>query len=327
MIIGINKSDTDVKIPIDNYANNLVWYMKNYLDKLKDDMSLYPKADEKAKIALRFIAFPNEKEFERDFQNVKYDLRENSKLCNIISKYTRCIMQLVGQVAECVIVDYCCTNSAINQVCINIAKLMPNIYEDYQEIEYEKYVAFSTSFKYLIYKDTNSGIYLKYNVPDYNPNHTSKDIAWCKKDNILSQLKVELKERDYIENAKLQIKATLDCNNLDLEKYFLTPILCFDFRNDFSILKNKYPNHILYSVRNLFPHMYADMENYFKILAAYVTGLTDHINITEIEVREDFRLAELFRTPVIDLVQESYLCTAGVIQMAEEYGKPVAIGV
>lgn len=326
MIIGNVKNDINqVKIPIDNYANKLVFYMKNYLDKLQDDMDLFSKKDsEKAKIRLKWMIFPNVKEFQRDFQKIENGFGDQA--WNVIFKYTKCIMQLVGHLAECVVVDHCCTNSDINRVCINIAMFRPNIYEDYQDIDYEKYVAFSTSFKYLIYRDSKSGMYQQCNVPDYNPNHTTKDIAWCKKENSLSQLKVNLEQIGYLENAKLQIKATLNCSDLNLDKYFLTPVLCFDFHDDFYKLKNKYPNHIIYSVRQLFPDMYVEMENYFKILTAYATGLTDHINITEMEIHEDLRLAELFRTPVMDLVREHQLSVAGVIEMAEKYGKAVIIG-
>lgn len=326
MIIGNVKNEINqVKIPIDNYANKLVFYMKNYLDKLQDDMDLFSKKDnEKAKIRLKWVIFPNVKEFQRDFQKIENGFGDQA--WNIIFKYTKCIMQLVGHLAECVVVDHCCMNSDINRVCINIAMFRPNIYEDYQDIDYEKYVAFSTSFKYLIYRDSKSGMYQQCNVPDYNPNHTTKDIAWCKKENSLSQLKVNLEQIGYLENAKLQIKATLNCSDLNLDRYFLTPVLCFDFHDDFYKLKNKYPNHIIYSVRQLFPDMYVEMENYFKILAAYATGLTDHINITEMEIHEDLRLAELFRTPVMDLVREHQLSVAGVIEMVEKYGKAVIIG-
>ncbi len=73
--------------------------------------------------------------------------------------------------------------------------------------------------------------------------------------------------------------------------------------------------------------MYAEMEKYFKILAAYAIGLTDHINITEMEVHQDFRLAELFRTPIVELVKEEPLCVTGVIEMVEEFRKPTIIGV
>ena len=325
MILGINKhGQNQIKLPIDNYANKLIWYMETYLNKLQFDMQSFSvKANEKAKIGLKWFIFPNDKEFERDFHRNKDDF--GNKTWNIISHYTRCIMQLVGQLAECVIVDHCCNDGDINRVCINIAKFMPHIYEDYSEIDYEQYVAFSTSFKYIIYKDEISGTYQQYNVPDYNPNHTSKDIAWCKKENILSQLKVNLNQINYLENAKLQIKATLNCDNCNLDKYFLTPVLCFDFQDDFYKLKDKYPQNIIYSVRQLFPDMYAEMEKYFKILAAYAIGLIDHINITDIEVRQDYRLAQLFRTPIMDLGKEETLNTAGVIEMAEIFGKPIII--
>ena len=38
MILGTNKRDSNqIKIPIDNYADQLVWYMTTYLDKVKFD--------------------------------------------------------------------------------------------------------------------------------------------------------------------------------------------------------------------------------------------------------------------------------------------------
>ena len=327
MILGTNRHDPNrIKIPIDYYADQLCWYMETYLNKVKniaEDFSI--KANEKAKIGLKWFIFPNEKEFEKDFKRYKEDF--GNKTWNIISHYTRCIMQLVGQLAECVIVDHCSNDGNINKICINIAKFMPDIYKEYSEIDYEKYIAFSTSFKYTIYKDEKSGTYLHYEVPDYNPNHTSKDIAWCEKENIWSQLKVNLNQINYLDNAKLQIKATLNCDNLNLEKYLLTPVLCFDFNDDFYKLKDKYPKYVIYSVRQLFPNMYAEMEKYFKILAAYAIGLIDHINITDIEVRQDDRLAQFFRTPVMDLEKEKTLNNAGIIEMAKTFVKPIIINV
>ena len=54
MIYGIDKSDNkQIKIPIENYANQLIWHMKWYLNKLQDNMQLFSnKANEKAKITL-----------------------------------------------------------------------------------------------------------------------------------------------------------------------------------------------------------------------------------------------------------------------------------
>ena len=50
MILGTNKRDSNqIKIPIDNYADQLVWYMTTYLDKVKfDTESFSVKASEKA---------------------------------------------------------------------------------------------------------------------------------------------------------------------------------------------------------------------------------------------------------------------------------------
>lgn len=100
--------------------------MATYLDKVKFDMESFSvRANEKAKIGLKWFVFPNEKEFERDF--CKHEEDFGKKTWNIISHYTRCIMQLVGQLAECVIVDHCSNDGDINKVCINIAKFMPDI--------------------------------------------------------------------------------------------------------------------------------------------------------------------------------------------------------
>ena len=71
------------------------------------------------------------------------------------------------------------------------------------------------------------------------------------------------------------------------------------------------------------------MENYFKIIAAYATGLTDHINITDVEVRRDLRLQQLFGKSVKSLTteEEDLLDVSGVIKLAEKFKKPVIIGV
>lgn len=52
VILGTDKHDSNqINIPINYYANQLVWYMSTYLDKVKFDMESYSvKANEKAKI-------------------------------------------------------------------------------------------------------------------------------------------------------------------------------------------------------------------------------------------------------------------------------------
>ncbi len=210
-------------------------------------------------------------------------------------------------------------------------KFKENIYEEYSDIKYDDYLAFSPSYKYIFAYDED-GFLVQYPIPDYNPLHTSKDIAWCKKDNIVSQLKTEIPEVFYLENAKLQIKTTLDCRNLNLssKSYILTPIICFDLCNDCEILKKKYPKHIIFSAKEIDQGMFDEVSAYFKILTAYATGMIDKIDISEKDVVKNFDLMELFRTPVKYITymtgeKREILDTSGVIEMINEYKKPVVV--
>ena len=89
------------------------------------------------------------------------------------------------------------------------------------------------------------------------------DIGWCNRENIWDQLRTEMSEIKYVDNAKLQVKATLNCNNLDLEDYLLTPVIVFDFDHGFNKLKERYPHHLVYSAYNLFPEMAFQLEKYW----------------------------------------------------------------
>lgn len=62
-----------------------------------------PKADEEAKIYLRWYIYPNNKELERDYDLIKHDIGYNTEYA--ITEYTRCVMVLLGKVAECVVTD------------------------------------------------------------------------------------------------------------------------------------------------------------------------------------------------------------------------------
>jgi len=322
MIYGVQNNELEV--PIESYAKKLIYYMQVYLARIAGiGENISEKANEKAKVALRWVIFPNDKEFKRDYDHIKDDIGKKTKW--IISNYTKCIMQLLGQVAECVIVDRCSSNSNINKILMNIAKFKTDIYDDYSDIPYDEYIAFSTSHRYVIYKDNSSGMYFQKPVPDYNPHHTTKDIAWCKKENILNQLKVDVPELDYLDNAKLQIKTTLNSCNLELDNYFMTPIICFDLCNDIENAKEKYPKHIIFSMREISPEIEIEVEKYFRILGAYATGLIDHINISDIEVQKDKRLEMLFRTPIMSIVKQNNLSLAGVIDMAEQTRKSIVI--
>ena len=105
-----------------------------------------------------------------------------------------------------------------------------------------------------------------------------------------------------------------------MNNYYMTPVICFDLCNDIQNLKNKFPKHVLFSMREISPEVEIEVEKYFRILAAYATGLIDHINISDIDVQQDFRLAELFRTPIMNIVKERELDLA-------DMNKSVVIGV
>ena len=199
------------------------------------------------------------------------------------------------------------------------------ILESY-DIAYDDYVAYSTSFSYIVYKDTKDGIYKTRENRHYNPHHTSMDIGWCKKENIWEQLRTEMSEIEYVDNAKLQVKVTLDCKNLDLEKYLLTPVIVFDFDHGFRKLKERYPHHLIYSAYDLFPEMALQMEKYFQIIAAYVSGISNKLNINETDLKNDKRLQTLFSTSVYSITNRNReLDITGIIKLAEDAGKPVII--
>lgn len=112
-----------------------------------------------------------------------------------------------------------------------------------------------------------------------------------------------------------------------LKPYFSTPIICFDLKNDCHILKNKYPKNVIISARDIDQGMYDEISNYFKILAAYATGMIDKIEISDKDIVQNFELMKLFRTPVkyISGNAKDILEISGVIDLIKEYGKPVVV--
>lgn len=306
------------EIPMESYFKQLIYYLYHYLDIIRYN----PNND--VKIGLNWVIFPNN-ESKRDYDKIKYSI--NNETAFTIYKYTSCIMTLLGKIAECVVIDHCNNNTNTNMICINIAKFNPYIYYQY-DITYNEYMAFSPSYKFVFAYDLD-GFFVRYPVPDYNPNHTSKDIAWCKRDNIVEQLKAEIPEVLYLENAKLQIKTTLNCGNLDLSSptYITTPIICFDLNYDINNLKLRYPHNIIYSARQIDQQMFEEIVMYFRILGAYATGIIDRIDIPEKDIVKNDRLMQLFRTPIeyLSSKEREMLDTSGVIELLNQYKKPVVV--
>ena len=306
----------DIYVPIENYSANLIRQLDLYLNRINRSFDV-DTVD--VLVTLRSVIFPNEKEFQVIHPT------ESVAVWEMVQRYTKCIMQLVGDLAECVLVDNCANNAEINKICMNIALFKSEVMGNY-DIPYDEYVAYSTSFTYMVYKDPKDGMYKTRQNHYYNPHHTSMDIGWCKKDNIWDQLRTEMREIKYVDNAKLQVKATLNCKNLDLENYLLTPVIVFDFDHGFNALKERYPHHIIYSANSLFPEMALQMEKYFQIIAAYVAGLTNKLNISETDLKNDRRLQTLFNTSVYGITNRNReLDKTGLIKLATDAQKPVLV--
>lgn len=309
---------TDIYVPIENYSANLIRLLDNRLTMINRSIDVDTVS---VLVTLRSVIFPNKKEFEL------INPTRSITVWEMVKKYTRCIMQLVGQVAEYVLVDSCANNSMINRYCINVALFKDEILETY-DIPYDDYVAYTTSDTKMIIKDPRDGIYKIKDNRYYNPHHTSQDIGWCKRDNIWDQLRTELDELRYVDNAKIQVKTTLNCDNLDLEHYMLTPVIVFDFDHGINKLKERYPHNLIYSAYDLFPEVAFQMEKYFQIIAAYVSGLTNKLNISETDLKNDIRLRMLFSTSVYEVTKKNRLLDkAGLIKLAQDADKPVIIGV
>lgn len=291
---GVAQSVTNnLEIPISEYSKNLIMLLEGYLDAINEkSLILSGKATEKAKITLKYIIYPNNKEFIKDYNSVKYDI--GYKTYTIISNYTRCTMQLLGKIAECMFIDRCISNYNINTICINIALLKADVYEEYRDIEYNKYIPFSPSYKYILYRQ--NGYLIKQPIIQYNPQDTNTDISWAKKESIISQLKVAIPATNYLENAKLQIKVSSDFRNVDLDnRYFLTPIVYFDICNDVELLRQKFPNHYIVSAREISDNFHTELVYYYKILISYISGIIDKLDIEDFDVVKNDNLSYILK--------------------------------
>lgn len=245
----------NIYVPIENYSANLTRQADMYLNRINKSLDV-DTVD--VLITLRSVIFPNNKEFQ------SLNAPRSLAVWEMVQRYTKCIMQLVGDLAECVLVDGCANNPEVNKICMNMALFKDELLQTY-DIPYDEYVAYSTSFAYMVFKDPKDGIYKTRENHYYNPHHTSMDIGWCKRDNIWDQLRTEMSEIRYVDTAKLQVKATLNCSNLDLNDYLLTPVIVFDFDHGFAKLKERYPHHLIYSANSLFPEMALQMEKYLAL--------------------------------------------------------------
>lgn len=314
-----------VCVPIDYYSNRLLTICRTYFNNVEAfNLSQIDPSGNSSAIArekLKIAIFSSYGTFNDRLRICSTNTSQGT--FEIIKNYLKCIMTNLGKIAECELMERCNQNQSTNMFCINLAQMRNNIFYQYQDVDYSIYIPFSTSFEFLFYYQ--NGVLVKKACPDYNPNHTTKDIAWCNRNNIFDQLKIHIPDLAYRGNAKLQVKATTNCENLDLSAYYLTPVICFDLCQDISILKMKYPNNIIKSIYEIDPQAGMNVEKYFYLLAAYVTGMTPFIDIKELDIAEDQRLFRLFNTPVVDLFQHDVLNKAGVITLAQQKNIPIIV--
>lgn len=316
--------ENDIKLPVESYSKKMIELLKIYCDRVYSENNAFSsKANEKARIKLRNLIFPNEKEYQRDYQVIKDECGVKTRF--IFDRYTRCIMQNMGKLAECMLVDQCAKNLEFNRTCINIAMFQEYIYQDNEGIEYNEYIPFLSSVKHIVYY--SNGVWQLVKNPHYNPQDTHQDIGWCRRDNKVSQLLIS--NPRFLNTARIQIKATINCEHLDIMQYCTTPIICFDVLNDFYKLKNRYPNNIIFSIRELSAELAQDMEKYFRILGAYITGIVDYLDIDEKDLIDDLRLKAVFELPINKLMHPlaKDINVEPVLALAKQFERPVEINI
>jgi len=310
---------------MDSYSRHLEYLCSNYLDKIAFDAKNFSKsANEKALREFRYAIYRNDTSLLSCLDSGESVNNIGRKTTSLIRQYTRCIMRILGDIAECVVIDRCAFDLDCNYKFINLAKFEENIYIRYDSIDYDSYVPFSPSHKYIIFE--KDGRLQIRNVPDRNRNHETKDIAWCKKDNIVSQLKAEIPECEYLENAKVQVKTTINPETLVLDKYITSPVVVFNLSDEsIDYARDKYPNHLIIDVREIDAQAFVDIEKYFRILAAYIIGEINYIEIKEEMVKDSKLLEFIANAPIKQLLNYNPLGSSGIIKLLEQHRKPIEL--
>ena len=164
MQLSTKSDDRDpavLKYSAGQYAKKLQGHFETYFRQmLQHEKSLLPHAknpylqdaflesDQKAKVALKCIIYPNDADALKVYQQI---YRQNDQhTAYLISQYTRWIMQLLGKLAECMVLDHCSEDPDFNIVCMNIALLRPDIFKTHPDIDYSAYTAFSPSSNIIV---------------------------------------------------------------------------------------------------------------------------------------------------------------------------------
>lgn len=297
-------------IPYTHYNKQLKHYLYDYMGIIDEqeyfNKRFHPNAKEKAQRILRYKFDPDNSEFQKECKAIEDEIGKTTR--EIFRKYNTIIMQIIGKIAECVIVDNCNNDTECNRKLINLAMLKQDINTFDNDIQYKDYMAFSTSYKYT-FKFDEDNFFSAYRVK-YSPCETTMDIAWCLQNDPLVYLMYafyENKKTIKADYAHLQIKATTNCYIEKLDQYPLTPIIVFDLDNNINVLKSKYPLFTIISARSIKYEMQNELEHYYKILLAYAAGIINKIDIDENEFYTNDILKYLNGMSMEEILNESLL--------------------
>lgn len=182
---------------------------------------------------------------------IKYDYNANelsySALLKRLGKTdgANTIPQLLGNMAEAIIVRKCNEKPAVNQKFFDIARSIYQVNDSSAN-----YVAVGTSS----HRTKSNNDYRQY----YNPNDTQRDIIWVSKSNYSNQLILNISsDSGFV--AGLQVKTSFDGDKYfgkDLiQNRYVVPIVYFDLNNDFrsvfmNTIANGYNGNVLYDLIN-----------------------------------------------------------------------------
>ena len=212
----------------------------------------------------------------KDCGLIKYDYKNNMLIYSALLKRLGktngkgTIPQLLGNMAESIIVRKCNENPAINQKFFDISRSIFQTNDDSSN-----YIAIGTAS----HRTKNSTIYKQY----YNPNDTQRDIIWVSKINFKNQLILNI-QSDSGFVAGLQVKTSFDGDKYfgkDLiQNRYVVPIVYVDLNNDFlsvfmNALTNGYNGNLSYDLINLKD---IDFDIYYEMMVfkEYIYALADN---------------------------------------------------
>lgn len=284
MLVTVDNLTTKEPVTkINIYREQLLKYLDDYQINLNDTANIISKkANSKAKIVIASKCDPYNVELCNDAKKILSDCGFKTRM--LISDYMCSIMLILGKVCECIIIDNCKRDPILNMKCINYACFKNDLNEEYNDIKYDAYTPFSPSHGRIVLYSHSGIVYYKDNIYTYEPNHINKDIIWCGKESLEDILKTKISDTKYYSDARLQVKASTNYENIvwNKKKYRFSPIIYFDLSRDigklYDYLYHRNINLYVKSVLEFGMELMEECSWYFRLLAGHFSGL---INIRD----------------------------------------------